>query len=368
MMYLPSSSKLNIPDFSHIFDNKSECYKLFWFKAIMRSVEAGQRIASFETLIDEMIADAWYMVTEYHLNLGPNDTLEKVVKRIYETTGMMSSAKREQVLLYLQTCTDKEVIGHKRTLCLNVPYRLQAPFLHDFSGGTWKCGTSELALRINAHEGLIYYFSEVRSLATTITISDDWFSYLYENRQQLCGWIDYNLIVYLQGRNPNVPGIVDKLYPPQERKLVKVGKYWRILSELSDFRDIYGDNRILPAGVSIDHFVPWSYVAHDELWNLNPTIREINSAKSNNLPEWDRYFGKLVDQEYKALKVTWENDAAFTAFLDCQKAHVNSDEVKLFLYTEKVDKTEFGNRLEKILLPVYESAKNSGFREWVYEP
>lgn len=365
-MYLPSSSKLNIPDFSHIFDNKSECYKLFWFKAIMRSVEAGQRTVSFEELIDEMIADAWYMVTEYHLNLGPKDTLEKAVNRIFDTTKMLPSAKREEVLSYLRSCMDREVITDKHTLCLNVPYRLQAPFLHDFSGDSWKSGTAELALKINAHEGLIYYFSEVRNLSTTITISEDWFSYLYENRQQIGGWIDYNLIVYLQGRNPNVPGIVDKLYPPQERKLIKVGKYWRILSDLTDFYDIYGDNLIVPSGISIDHFVPWSYVAHDELWNLHPTLREINSAKSNNLPEWDRYFGRLIDQEYKALKVTWEHDAAFHAFLDCQKAHVNSDEVKLFLYTEKMDKTEFGNRLEKILLPVYQSAKNSGFHEWVY--
>lgn len=367
-MYLPSSSKLNIPDFSHIFDNKSECYKLFWFKAIMRSVEAGQRTVSFEDLIDEMIADAWYMVTEYHLNLGPKDRLEKAVNRIFDTTKMLPSAKREEVLSWLRSCMDRDVIADKHTLCLNVPYRLQAPFLHDFTGDSWKCGTAELALKTNAHEGLIYYFSEVRNLSTTITISEDWFSYLYENRQQIGGWIDYNLIVYLQGRNPNVPGIVDKLYPPQERKLIKVGKYWRILSDLTDFYDIYGDNLIVPSGISIDHFVPWSYVAHDELWNLHPTLREINSAKSNNLPEWDRYFGKLIDQEYKALKTTWEYDAAFQAFLDCQKVHVNSDEVKLFLYTEKVDKTEFGNRLEKILLPVYESAKNSGFREWVYEP
>ncbi|MDY5576621.1 MAG: HNH endonuclease domain-containing protein [Lachnospiraceae bacterium] len=37
--------------------------------------------------------------------------------------------------------------------------------------------------------------------------------------------------------------------------------------------------------ISIDHFVPWSYVAHDEMWNLNPTTKSINSSKRNNLLE-----------------------------------------------------------------------------------
>ena len=32
-----------------------------------------------------MIADVWYRVSEYHLNLGPKDNLEGLVKYIYET-------------------------------------------------------------------------------------------------------------------------------------------------------------------------------------------------------------------------------------------------------------------------------------------
>ena len=35
-----------------------------------------------------MIVNAWYMVTEYHLNLGPRDTLEKVVMYISSVTNV----------------------------------------------------------------------------------------------------------------------------------------------------------------------------------------------------------------------------------------------------------------------------------------
>lgn len=65
-MQLPLSDTLNISGFSSLFDNKSECYKLFWFQAMARKIKEGEKILSFETLIDEMITDAWYMVAEYH--------------------------------------------------------------------------------------------------------------------------------------------------------------------------------------------------------------------------------------------------------------------------------------------------------------
>ena len=61
-MNLPESEKLNIASLSRLFDNKSECYKLFWFQAILTYVCKGQQEITFEELIDEMIADAWYIL------------------------------------------------------------------------------------------------------------------------------------------------------------------------------------------------------------------------------------------------------------------------------------------------------------------
>ena len=73
MTQLPYSDQLNIGGLSRIFDNKSECYKLFWFQAILNKIDEGKSQITFEELIDEMIAEAWYMVSEYRLNLGPKE-------------------------------------------------------------------------------------------------------------------------------------------------------------------------------------------------------------------------------------------------------------------------------------------------------
>ncbi|MBR6332658.1 MAG: hypothetical protein IKR78_05990, partial [Dehalococcoidales bacterium] len=64
-MILPYHEQLNTGSLQRLFDNMSECYKLFWFKALLFHVAKGEKEISFESLIDEMISDAWYMVSEY---------------------------------------------------------------------------------------------------------------------------------------------------------------------------------------------------------------------------------------------------------------------------------------------------------------
>ena len=365
-MQLPYSEKLNIGALSRLFDNKSECYKLFWFQAIVDHVCAGIETIRYEDLIDEMIADAWYMVTEYHLNLGPRDTLEKVVKYIYSSSGMQPNVRKTDILNWLKACEDLNVIRCKRDLTLNVPYRLQAPFFEGFRSETWKCGSKELTVRINQQKRLMYYFDMISGLQTSIHIDPDWAVYIKENQEILRGWIQYNMILYLQRRNPSVPGISDKLYPPQERKLEKVKKYWKLLSELESIHEIYGGREITRSNISIDHFVPWSYVAHDEFWNLHPTTRAINSSKSNNLPDWEQYFPLLAELEYHSYCMTWMYDTVQAEFQKCAREHLNNPEIAQRLYRTGLTKDEFTQQLSEVIYPVYLSAKNCGFRRWEY--
>ena len=70
-------------------------------------------------------------------------------------------------------------------------------------------------------------------------------------------------------------------------------------------REINGNEILTEKDISIDHFVLWSYVEHDEMWNLNPTTKTINSSKSNNLPDWETYFERLARQEYQSYAINW---------------------------------------------------------------
>ena len=332
----------------------------------------GKQTLSFNELINEMIADSWYMVTEYKLNLGPKDNLEILVQYIYEMEQgrLKTNEKKANILKYLANCTDKNVTAVKRKLKLKekVPYRLQAPFFEQLKGAAeWNVSESNIIKKINQEKRLIYYFSEFLGLNTKIKIEPEWCDYIIKHQEILKGWIQYHMIKYLQRRNPNVPGIADKLNSPQERRLTKVIKYWKTVLDVIPVYDIYGDQLLTREDLSIDHFIPWSYVAHDEFWNLNPTTKSINSSKNNNLPKWEKYFKGLCELEYKCYDLMNKNVKVYTEFENCKGEHVNSNDVLMRLYRKGLEREDFCSSLEGILLPVYESAKNIGFKDWEME-
>ena len=362
-MILPYHEQLNTSYLQRLFDNMSECYKLFWFQAVVDQVRLGNTTLSYEDLIDDMIADAWYMVTEYRLNLGPFDNLEAVVHYAQNLLNLKSSEKKTVIIDALKSCTDDGLIKKKTILTYNVPYRLQAPFMQ-MMGNDWSGKKQDLAKRINGHEGLIYRFDNIAGLRSTITIDPLWAEYIRSNYEIIKGWIQYNMIQYIQRRNPSVPGIPNKLEPPQERKLTKVKAYWDSVLSVQPIHEIYGGNEIVEGPFSIDHFIPWSYVAHDELWNLHPTTRSINSSKSNNLPDWDTYFSKLCKLEYHAYDLMWRYEPIHAAFEKCAADHVNSIDVRQRLYKQGLSEAEFASQLIEIVYPVYKAALSLGFGRW----
>lgn len=127
------------------------------------------------------------------------------------------------------------------------------------------------------------------------------------NRHVVQGWIDSKLVGYLQARNPSVPAIPLKIYAPNARNLTSARRYWE--EALSDhvFRDIYSGVPFDAAGcaahgpMGVDHFIPWSFVLHDEPWNLAPMFRDANSSKGNRLPVIDEYLRPFCEQQFDAL-------------------------------------------------------------------
>ncbi len=372
-MQLPYSEELNIGYLSRLFDNTSNCYKFFWFQAILRKVDGTHCRFTFEELINEMIADAWYMVTEYYLRLGPigiTDNLEEVVKYIYEKYGFMPSEKREKIIVFLETTDDRKITKYKSDLTLNVPYRLQAPFYDEIriEKNMWYGPKQNLTDEINKQKRLMYYFRLISGLETVIEVDALWAEYLCRHKEILKAWTQLKLIQYLQNKNPSVPGIADKLEAPESRNIERVRKYWKLIIEIEpSLKDIYGEVTLGEENISVDHFVPWQYVSHDELWNLHPTTKSINSSKSNSLPVWSLYFEPLGELEYKAYELKRQNEAVAGEFQKIAPYHLNNMEIRNRLYADGLDKASFIGRLEQVIKPVYESAKIAGFKEWVYD-
>lgn len=62
----------------------------------------------------------------------------------------------------------------------------------------------------------------------------------------------------------------------------------------------------------------------------------------------------------------WKYDALHDEFEKCAKEHLNDNTVRRKIYQKGQDFESFSNTLEEILQPVYQSAKNCGFKDWVY--
>ena len=208
--------------------------------------------------------------------------------------------------------------------------------MESMKGKEWNRSGKNLAARINQEQRLIYYFLQFLGLDTQIQIQKEWADYIEQNYEIIQGWIELNLTQYLQRRNPSVPGIVDKLFPPRERKLEKVKKYWKMIVAIKPTCEIYGEKPLNEKNISIDHFVPWSYVAHDELWK----------------------------SEYLSYEMMWKYPKIHEAFEKCAREHLNNQEIRHKLYQQGLSEREFSGRLEEVILPVYQSAKSMGFSSW----
>ena len=63
-------NRLDIESFSLMLKDPSYCYKFYWLEAIVTLISEGVKETTFDAIIDEMIASAWYSVREFHIHLS----------------------------------------------------------------------------------------------------------------------------------------------------------------------------------------------------------------------------------------------------------------------------------------------------------
>ncbi|MBX3001281.1 MAG: hypothetical protein KF893_22360 [Caldilineaceae bacterium] len=207
----------------------------------------------------------------------------------------------------------------------------------------------------------LYRFTDVP--APAIELHPRWADYLQTNVHIVTGYCLWHLTNYLQKNNPNVPNIIGKLAEPGQRNLRNARIFWQMaMDQMGECRCIYTGEVVEPHGFSLDHFLPWSFVAHDLLWNIIPTSRNINSAKSDQLPAMDRYFGSFAQLQYQALH----------AVAAQRKAKLIEDYI-LLLRQPSVEKLTdlpqpvFTQILRDTITPQIQIATNMGFAaNWSY--
>ncbi len=369
-------NNLDIESFVHMLDDTTECYKFYWMDSVLTLLSQGKEEMDFDEVINGMIADAWYSVCEYHLHLGPKDrngnimnSLERAVNKLADVSSIKSTATKEEIINKIKSY---EVLLHdeKYQMAQNVPYRLLSSFLKGVGGNDklWEQKKRLISYieYVDEKQCIFYNVEDAIGLKKKVIINKQWVKMLCDNMVPIKGWIQLKKIRYLQQRNPGVPGIIYKLEPENEkiRKLKDVRLLWNELIERQPVIDIYSEKKIDKTCFEVDHFIPWSYIADDEMWNLSPVGATLNSSKNNRLPDWDRYFHRFAQNQYLLYHAVFEYEDIRKKFENCRRDNLVSIWANEELYIQGNCEEKFVNILEQHMKPIYDSARIQGYLVW----
>ena len=127
-------------------------------------------------------------------------------------------------------------------------------------------------------------------------------------------------------------------------------------------RCIYSNEVLSIDLIHLDHYLPWSFVCHDEPWNLIPVAPSANSSKSNSIPS-SKYLASFVELQIKAL-------AAAHSVLSCNEWQKVCSSYAAGLRVEALDfyrSDRIHQSFNETILPLETIARRMGFgSDWEF--
>lgn len=356
---LPDSPNLNIQALSVLFKNTSASYKYYWFLSLLDAVaRRGKPTVSADELTAGMIAKAWYPLNLFKLSFGIFDSLGKVVADTMQATELSAKTNESELreAILERMAADADFRRTVRQLQKCVPFKLLSPWTGSKSDAEVVRASADFA-----STGVLYELIRERG-TMTVRVHDAWVPYLVANYTVLRDFAYWNLLGFVQQRNPLIPNIADKLVQSGVRaSLANQKKFWDTAMHAgAAINCIYTGREMTPGGYDLDHFLPWSFIAHDQLWNLTPSDSSINSSKSDKLPILDCFLEKLVAQQQDAVRAVLKKGC---------NLKVLDDFLSLGFTPQQMAQMEFATLMEsytETFVPLEQIARNTGFEIWNY--
>lgn len=358
---VPYSNEVDYATFAGVLNDTVASYKMYWLLAILDEVSYDHKEIEFRKLVSRMVVKAWYHLLKCKLSFGLCDNLANVVNYISDTYNIGSNYKEDKLLELIYNTEDNKLRKKLKDFSYNVLYRFLAPFFKGkLNGRKVEKQIEELSKQDNK---CIYEIYQNAKNENCIRIRDNWCNYLKYNEKIIEGWAYYELTCFLQKRNPNVPAIAMKLEAPKETNIREQTKIWKAVINQKHIKDLYtgldftNTNYKEHGVLSIDHFIPWSFVLHDQMWNLVPTFKNINSKKSDNLLPYDSYIDKFCEIEYEVFNyvVNENRKNQIDEYIEVLKIQ----NAKKFIYEKR--KEEFVKKPKQEIETVYGVAVNQWF-------
>ena len=355
--HLPEDDRLDIAKLTAVFGDTTNSYKFYWLLAILESLdESSDNRVSLRDLSLRMVAGVWYPLDYFKLSFGKQDGFRPIADSISQhlTVDNRPTAPGlfNQLKLALSSNELEKLYKQVEELLRWVPYRFIRPFFASQTRGLPEHKVNGRIAELAATSTRAPYLF----VKGAIEVHEAWADYLRRHSYILRGFAYWHLVRFLQKHNPNVIGLSEKLLKPTARVLSTAGKFWKeYIAAAPGQACIYSGQLLTLTNLSLDHFLPWSYVAHDQLWNIIPTPKSVNSAKNDWLPSFELYFDTYAKLQFEGFQyhVSRGNEKLLEDYHVLFAQDLNSLQKQPFSW--------FRDRLERQVLPQLQTAQNLGF-------
>ena len=360
---LPAENLLDIQTLSSVFNNMTNSYKPLFFLALLNKIkqQPDNDYFTFTELAAEMTVLAWYPLNFFNLSFGKQDQVDKIIDRL-DISKLRHNITHPSFPIELNRLIQAQAESIKLTDLLNyVPYRLLTPFFRTQLKGIQDSKKNKiiqnLANECFSKNTTLYHFVEYNH-QQAIQINTQWEHYFRRHFKIIYRWVMWEWSCYLQSRNPNTLAILQKILPPTQRQSLRPHHdLWKDAIQAGmDVYCIYTGENLKNKSFALDHFLPWSFVCHDQLWNLTPVTPTVNSKKSNHLPMKES-IELLAEQQYILLTLTSKlySSKKWSRLMSAHMNDLHLDEYEL------LSKTKLHHAYQKTLRPLLNLAKQAGF-------
>lgn len=356
-MNIPQSQTLTTKYLNRVFDKTVATYKYYWFLGILDLyVKQGKTRLNVWDIMITMVANAWYPVNYFRLSFGKSESLYEAILTLQKENNIpINIGVKDLTDLLHQLVSRRDIRKQLNFLQINVPFRFLRPWINTSDDG-------EMLIRSQTLENGCLYKLEKKNGSLWVELNPIWLPYLRENYEILTSFAYWGLANFLQLRNPNVPNIPGKLVKKEERHSLAAQKgFWNAaINHGMEVRCIYTGRLLEVSHYDLDHFIPWSFVSHDLLWNLIPVDSSVNSSKGNKLPDLDCYLPKLAEMHQSSLKINLQV---------CKSSKLLEDYLLLQHTPQDIvtmDREHLLDCFFRTFSPMYQIALNMGFTTWKF--
>ena len=299
----PQSSSLPTAAFTKVFDKVTSSHKFLWMLAILDVLSSprfrgeGRPVIPMELLVYRMLRIAEGTLVRFQL-AAYNDRFDEYLDLCRQRSRLFLNDDpiEEQLDIGGQI---PPLVYNNLTRADSAPYRFLAPFLHKEVRITKKNVQKITQSMSKSRSPSPYHFSQN---GKEIIIHSGWADYFAVNTEIIRGWALWHWARFLEVRYPGIPSLMAKISGVVRGNLALPRKLWdaAILRFPGEVRCIYSEETLNLDNYSIDHYLPWEFIGHDNFWNLAPTLKTVNSSKGVVLPD-KRYLEGLAKIHHIAI-------------------------------------------------------------------